>query len=62
MLGTLLTRVRWSVVVPLLCVAPVTVPVTAEAAVDAWSVYTALLEDFKLEGECPAGTDRVGCE
>jgi len=62
MLRTLLIRVRWSVVIPLLVFAPVTVPVTADAAYDVAHSYLSYLETVKQEGQCPAGTHREGCE
>ena len=62
MLLKTLVRARWSLIIPLLIFAPVTVPVTAHAAQDAAQAYLSYLETVKQEGLCPAGTQREGCE
>jgi hypothetical protein len=62
MLNAALKRARWSVIIPLLAFAPLTVPVTATAAHDVAGAYMSLLETVALEGQCPAGTQREGCE
>lgn len=62
MLRTMLRKARWSLIIPALVFAPVTVPVTAQAAHDAAEGYLSFLETVKQEGACPAGTQREGCQ
>ena len=58
MLRKTMLQMRWSLIIPLLFAAPVTVPVTAQAAHDAADAYLSVLESVKEESKCPAGTNR----